>query len=273
MGDLLGDWREEVLIPSPDGRALRLYTTRRPRCHTHPRLATSFANGRRPARSRAGPRDCGRRCLFDHRAARTHTARQRHEACPISYESAPGAKPVISGGRIDHRLQARRQRDLETKIPGSSCGHLVLRAVDRRRRRAVRAKTPNRFYDYMGDTSEVPVEGKPGQFRRTTEVRPSLWNRSRAQRPNFRTSRSSPSTNGVSAAGSCRDRPDANTIITIGEKLKSYSGWPVNTRFHLENFKAASTHPASGSSAARDALLHAASRAGHDEGPSRRSRC
>jgi rhamnogalacturonan endolyase len=26
-GDILGDWREEVLLPSPDGRALRLFTT------------------------------------------------------------------------------------------------------------------------------------------------------------------------------------------------------------------------------------------------------
>ena len=26
-GDILGDWREELLIPSPDGKSLRLYTT------------------------------------------------------------------------------------------------------------------------------------------------------------------------------------------------------------------------------------------------------
>jgi hypothetical protein len=35
----------------------------------------------------------------------------------------------------------------------------------------------------------------------------------------------------------------ANKIITVGEKLKSYSGWPKNTRFHLENFKAALDAP------------------------------
>ncbi len=27
MGDLLGDWREELLLVSPDGNSLRLYTT------------------------------------------------------------------------------------------------------------------------------------------------------------------------------------------------------------------------------------------------------
>jgi rhamnogalacturonan endolyase len=30
MGDIVGDWREEVLVPAPDGRSLRLYTTNIP---------------------------------------------------------------------------------------------------------------------------------------------------------------------------------------------------------------------------------------------------
>ena len=33
MGDLLGDWREEMLVTSPDGRSLRLYTTTMPTQH------------------------------------------------------------------------------------------------------------------------------------------------------------------------------------------------------------------------------------------------
>jgi rhamnogalacturonan endolyase len=32
-GDLLGDWREELLLPAPDGRSLRLYTTNLPTVH------------------------------------------------------------------------------------------------------------------------------------------------------------------------------------------------------------------------------------------------
>lgn len=32
-GDLLGDWREELLVPSPDGKSLRLYTTPIPTSH------------------------------------------------------------------------------------------------------------------------------------------------------------------------------------------------------------------------------------------------
>ena len=33
MGDLLGDWREELLMTAPDGEALRLYTTTIPTTH------------------------------------------------------------------------------------------------------------------------------------------------------------------------------------------------------------------------------------------------
>jgi rhamnogalacturonan endolyase len=33
LGDLVGDWREELLIASPDGRSLRLYTTTTPTDH------------------------------------------------------------------------------------------------------------------------------------------------------------------------------------------------------------------------------------------------
>ncbi len=33
MGDLLGDWREEILTTAPEGRSLRLYTTTIPTEH------------------------------------------------------------------------------------------------------------------------------------------------------------------------------------------------------------------------------------------------
>jgi rhamnogalacturonan endolyase len=33
MGDIIGDWREEVLLPGPDGRSLRLFTTAIPTDH------------------------------------------------------------------------------------------------------------------------------------------------------------------------------------------------------------------------------------------------
>ncbi len=38
LGDLIGDWREEVILPAPDGKSLRLYTTDIPTEHRIPTL-------------------------------------------------------------------------------------------------------------------------------------------------------------------------------------------------------------------------------------------
>jgi len=38
VADIMGDWREEVLLPSPDGQTLRLYTTAIPTAHRIPTL-------------------------------------------------------------------------------------------------------------------------------------------------------------------------------------------------------------------------------------------
>jgi hypothetical protein len=55
----------------------------------------------------------------------------------------------------------------------------------------------------------------------------------------------------------------ANIIITVGEQLKSYSGWPGNTRFHLENFKTALDAPGEWF-LARDGMLYYKPRPGED---------
>ena len=111
--------------------------------------------------------------------------------------------------------------------------------------RATRAKTPNKFYSYMGPTKEVPVEGKPGQFLRTTNVPAEdiapLKGLSEAEIRDVVL---------VAYHKWCITRRyltavnfDNNQIITTGEKLASFSDWPAGTRFHLENFKAALDEP------------------------------
>ena len=36
---------------------------------------------------------------------------------------------------------------------------------------------------------------------------------------------------------------DTSQIVTTGEKLADYSGWPIGTRFHLENLRTALDEP------------------------------
>jgi hypothetical protein len=167
------------------------------------------------------------------------------ESCPISYESAAGASPVLSGGRVITGFQLDENGIWKTEIPEAASGEwrfeqLVVDGIQ-----AIRAKTPNSNYEYMGDTSEVPVEGQAGRFRRTTEVPLPTLGRLEGL--------SDDELNDVTLVAFhkwCISRrflreidPDASTLITVGEALKSYSGWPVNTRFHLENFKAALDEP------------------------------
>jgi len=133
----------------------------------------------------------------------------------------------------------------KVKIPEVAAGKWYFEQLIVDGKRAVRAKTPNRFYDYMGETSEVAVEGQPGLFRRTTEVRPEslklLKGLSEAELQDLTL---------VAFHKWCISRRfvtaidvDGGVLVTVGEQLKSYSGWPASTRFHLENFQAALDTP------------------------------
>lgn len=167
------------------------------------------------------------------------------QACPISYERAPGATPVISGGRRITGFKPGANGIWQAEVPEVAAGKWYFEQLVVDGTRAVRAKTPNQLYHEMGETVEVPVAGETGKFRRTTKVPASVLE----------------PLQGLSAAELhdvtlvafhkwCTSRRflsavdhDANTIITVGEQLKSYSGWPAKTRFQLENFKAALDTP------------------------------
>ncbi len=167
------------------------------------------------------------------------------EACPITYQSAPGASPVISGGRVLTGFEPADGGIWKVQIPDVAAGKWYFEQLTVDGQRAIRAKTPNQFYDFTGETVEVPVEGQPGKFRRTTEVRPEtlepLQGLSEAQLKDVTL---------VALHKWCITRrflseidPKANAIVTVGEQLPGYSGWPANTQFYLENCRPALDSP------------------------------
>ncbi len=167
------------------------------------------------------------------------------EEYPISYEAAAGAKPVFSGGRVIKGFKCGENGIWQTHIPEVAAGKWYFEQLFVNGHRAMRARTPNKFYHYMGDTSEVQVEGSRDKYRRTTSVGGNVLEPLRNLN-----SRELHDVTLVAYHKWCISRrfvkeidTAANTIITVGEKLKSYSGWPKNTRFHLENFKAALDAP------------------------------
>jgi len=164
---------------------------------------------------------------------------------PIIYEAAPDARPVFTGGRIIKGFVQGENGVWQTRIPDVAAGKRYFEQLFVNGRRAIRARTPNKFYHYMGETSEVPIADRPGQYRRTTIVRCDALEALRNL-----DSREIRDVTLVAYHKWCITRryltaidTTANVIITIGEKLKNYSGWPPNTRFHLENFKTALDAP------------------------------
>ena len=185
--------------------------------------------------------------------------------CPIIYEAAAGAKPVFSGGRVIKGFKRGAKGIWQTHIPQVAADKWYFEQLFVNGKRAVRARTPNKFYHYMGATSEVPVEGKRGQYRRTTRVRGDalkpLQNLDKRELQDVTL---------MAYHKWCITRrfltaidTSANVIVTIGEKLKSYSGWPNNTRFHLENFKTALDAPGE-CFLARDGTLYYMPQPGED---------
>ncbi|MBN1359697.1 MAG: right-handed parallel beta-helix repeat-containing protein [Sedimentisphaerales bacterium] len=167
------------------------------------------------------------------------------EKAPIYYEAAPGARPLFSGGRIIAGFAAGADGVWTVHLPAVAEGQWYFEQLFVNGRRAVRARTPNKWYHYMGETSEVPIEGQAGQFRRTTNARADalapLKGLSDAELRDVTL---------VAHHKWCITRRflkgvdfDTGTLMTTGEQLKSYSGWPANTRFHLENLKTALDAP------------------------------
>ncbi len=167
------------------------------------------------------------------------------QANPVSYKAADGAKPVFTGGRTITGFKRGENGVWQTQIPDVAAGKWRFEQLFVNGRRAVRARTPNKFYHYMGKSAEVPIEGERGKFRRTTSVRTDdlepLKNLSTDELNDVTL---------VAYHKWCITRRflteidmGNSAIITVGEKLKSYSGWPANTRYHLENLKTALDEP------------------------------
>jgi hypothetical protein len=162
-----------------------------------------------------------------------------------TYEAAPGARPVFSGGKIIQGFRPGETGLWVARVPEVANGSWYFDQLFVNGHRATRAKTPNKFYSYLGPTKEVPIEGKPGQFLRTTNVPAEtiapLKGLSEAEIRDVVL---------VAYHKWCITRRylkavdfDNNQIITTGEKLASFSNWPEGTRFHLENFQAALDEP------------------------------
>ncbi len=170
-------------------------------------------------------------------------------AAPVVYTAAPGARPVFSGGRRLTGWRARADGLWETRVPAVARGEWYFEQLWVNGRRAVRARTPNRFYACFYEVRETPLdgtrEGRPRRAELAFTVAPEITD----------------ALAGLSARDlhdvhllafhkwdNTRRRLDAvdaqaHRLITRGAGMKPWNPLHRGTRFYLENFRAALDAP------------------------------
>ncbi len=163
------------------------------------------------------------------------------EQAPISYEAAPGAHPVFSGGRVLDGWRPGTNGLWRTKVPDVAAGTWYFEQLFVNGRRAVRARTPNKFWFHLLDLKEEPLGAIPGQP--TPRMQRTVWLR--------------PADFSALAGLSARELADVNLVVyhnwdhtrrfieqldaqtamlvTSGGKMNSWNPWRKNAPFILEN--------------------------------------
>ena len=169
---------------------------------------------------------------------------------PISYEAAKGAEPVISGGRVITGWTKGDNGLWTAKIDDVATGKWYFEQLYINGRRATRARHPNKFYLYMQDVYEEVL--KKGGGRTPESARQTI----KISRSDFE------KTVGKLNSEELKDvqmqiyhkwdntwrfihgvDKEKTTIITEGRGMMHWNNWHSNTRFHLENYRAALDAP------------------------------
>lgn len=167
----------------------------------------------------------------------------------VTYEAAPGARPIFTGGRAITGFQPDADGTWKVRVPEVASGSWYFEQLFVNGRRAVRARSPNKFYYYMLDVQEEILEKGRGQrpvrARQTVTVRPddikSLLSLSEREVRDVQmviyhkwdnTTRFIEGVNGQDSS-----------IVTTGEGRKPWNSWSKGDRYHVENFKAALDAP------------------------------
>jgi hypothetical protein len=171
----------------------------------------------------------------------------------ISYEAAAGAKPIFSGGRAIRGWKPGKHGIWQTKVPEVAAGNWYFEQLFVNGRRAVRARTPNKFWFSMRDVREEPFQDASPRSKRART-------KSARQIITLRAADSA-------AIGplSPEDLRDANLVVyhkwdvtrrfidafdpakreltTSGEGMKPWNPWVKDTPFLVENFRGALDAP------------------------------
>jgi len=189
--------------------------------------------------------------------------------CPITYEAAPGARPVFTGGRRIAGWKKAAGGIWTARVPDVAAGKWWFEQLWVNGRRAVRARTPNRFYHYMlrrvgrgidpatgrpadlasraflAEAADIPplLALETGDLRDVTLVAYHSW---------------ATSLHRIAAVDA-----DTGRVVTTGPARWPFFRWRARQRYHLEGFRAALDRPGEWH-LARDGTLSYLPRPGED---------
>jgi hypothetical protein len=196
---------------------------------------------------------------------------------PVRYEAAPGARPVFSGGRVITGFQPAKDGLWVAKIPDVAAGTWYFEQLFVNGRRAVRARTPNRFWFYVLDVVEAPAApGSGKQAEQTVFLRPEDFAAVAQLGPDELKDVNLVVYHNWDVTRRFIDRLDAeeHAVVTSGGRMKPWNPMRRYSTLIFENFLGALDAPGEWF-LARDGSLYYKPRPGEDmaEGGGRRARC
>jgi hypothetical protein len=175
---------------------------------------------------------------------------------PISYEAAPGARPLFNGGRPILEWQPGADGIWQARIPEVAAGKWYFEQLFVNGRRATRARTPNKFWFYMVNAAEEVIEEgaptdqpphneRPRRARQTVWIRPADFTEMAGLAPEEQKDVNLVIYAGWDNARRLVDRIDETekTIQTTGRGMKPWNNWTRNTPFIIENLRSALDEP------------------------------
>lgn len=168
---------------------------------------------------------------------------------PIRYQAAPSARPTLSGGRTIKGFRVDAEGNWTTHIPEVAAGKWYFEQLFVGRRRAVRARSPNKFYYYMvepvgrainpvsgqkEDLSSKAFRGRSADLQLLANLSPEeLHDATLVAYHSWEASR-----HRIAAVD-----PSSGLTVLTGAAPWPFFRWGPSQRYHLENVRRALDEP------------------------------
>lgn len=164
---------------------------------------------------------------------------------PVIYHAAPGTHPIISGGRPISGWTLNSEGLWQTQIPSVADGSWAFEQLWVNDKRAIRARHPNQFFNYLRSVYEKDIKDPSGktknQARQFLSVDPQdiatlkgIPNQA-LQRIQFLAYHKWDNTRRFLNSADLTN----GTLVISGQKMKSHNPLKRNTGYILENYRAA----------------------------------